>query len=33
MKKQTTVKVTFNVALVILAVSELLDTLHFIGLL
>jgi hypothetical protein len=33
MKKQTTIKVTVNVAFVILAVSKLLETMHQIGLL
>ena len=33
MKKQTTFKVTVNVALVILAVSKLIETLHAVGLL
>lgn len=33
MKKQTTLKVTVNVALVILAVSQLIETLHTAGLL
>lgn len=33
MKKQTTIKVTVNVALVVLALSQLIETLHTVGLL